>query len=288
MKYLLIFTYLIYFNTQAQSLRVLNFNTMCDFCHGSDFFHYSKRQEQLKEVIKRHLPDLMSLQELRTVSQVDDLLPKTSDYEVIATEGFLASYADPAIVYNKKKLTLISSRNYWLGPKEGQFSFGWKAALPRQILIAKFEYQGKSFHFLASHFDNLQENLKGALEVLNKLGSELKGPLLFAGDTNIPTDMKLYQEFSSQWLDAFDMKESFQVLGGYQSDKDICYLRKGKIFPACRVEHFLVDKRYDWKIKNIVLDAKKDENQTYPSDHRAYLAEIVIPSDAPQSSSSNQ
>lgn len=287
--YLILFSLCLQLNdVQADAIRVLNFNTMCDFCKGSSFFDYSKRQKELRELIQRHKPDLMSLQELRTRSQVEELVLDTEKYGIIATEGLLMSYADPAIVYNKNKFRLITFKNYWLGPNHGRFSFGWRSALPRQILIAEFVFQGAHFHFVSTHFDNLKTNLKGSIEALNQIASELKGPILFAGDTNIPVDMKLYQKFSLQWHDAFELKESFQILGDYQSDLDICYLKKGKVFPTCRVEHFLVDKKYNWKVKNILLDAKRNSQKEFPSDHRAYVLDVIFPSDAPQSSLSNQ
>lgn len=289
MKFLiLILSLFLKVESQATELTVLNFNTMCDFCHGSDFFSYEKRQKELMSILEFHSADLMSLQELRTIDQVKAILPKSSNYGVIATDSLLMSYADPAIVYNKDKLKLISSKNYWLGPNHGDFSLGWKKALPRQLLIAEFEFEGVRFHFLSSHFDNLRENLKGSIGILNKIASELKGPILFAGDTNIPLDMKIYKEFSKQWKNAFDEKESFQVLGTYQNDKDICYLKKGKVFPICRVEHFLIDKKFKWNVNSLILDARKNKDEKFSSDHRPYVLRIKLPKDAPKSSSLNQ
>ena len=122
--YLILFSLCLQLNdVQADAIRVLNFNTMCDFCKGSSFFDYSKRQKELRELIQRHKPDLMSLQELRTRSQVEELVLDTEKYGIIATEGLLMSYADPAIVYNKNKFRLITFKNYWLGPNHGRFSF---------------------------------------------------------------------------------------------------------------------------------------------------------------------
>lgn len=274
---LLILAILILNNAHAKGIKVLNFNTMCDFCKGSNFFKYDERLKSLQEVINKHKPDLMSLQEFRSLSQVEKLVEEHSKYKIIATDSLLMSYADPAIVYDSTKFELLESENYWLGPKKGKFSFGWSTALPRQILIAKFRFQNKEFYFISSHFDNLRKNLKGATDVLMDLFSQYQLPVLFAGDTNIPMDMKLYSSLTSKITDAFNIKESFHIIGAYKSDKDICYLKKGKVFPTCRVEHFLLSKAHDWKVDSFTIDATKYYDDKFPSDHRPYILEVTIP-----------
>ncbi len=276
MKIVILF-FLIINSVQADSIKVLNFNTMCDFCKGSNLFKYDERIKSLRRVIDKHQPDLMSLQEIRTLSQVERLTKNYPRYKIIATDSLLVSYADPAIVYDSEKLKLLETKNYWLGPNNGKFSFGWSTALPRQILIAKFKSKNKEFYFISSHFDNLRKNLKGASEVLIDIFHQFKLPTLFAGDTNIPMDMRLYTSLTSEVTDAFDLKENFNVMGEYKSDKDICYLKKGKVFPTCRVEHFLLSKAHDWKVKSFTIDANKYYEGKFPSDHRPYILDVEIP-----------
>ena len=86
----------------------------------------------------------------------------------------------------------------------------------------------------------------------------------------ITEDADYYHELViEQFLNAFDLKTSFQIDGEYQKDKDLCYLRKGKNFPACRVDHILFTGNSPWKVKNWFIDTfKGQELQNYPSDHR--------------------
>lgn len=262
----------------------MNFNTMCDFCNGSDFFKYDERLEKISALIKESKPDLISLQELRTVSQIKDILQENPEYNYIATDSFLMSYADPAILYKKDLFELIESKHLWLGPNKGKFSFGWETALPRQLLIAKFKYKSITFNLLSSHFDNLIENLKASADFLQTTIKTLKEPFIFAADTNIPLDMEVYEKLSSGMINAFDVKESFAVKGEYKSDLDICYTRKGKVFPTCRVEHVFFSTGYAWKINSFVIDATDKKL----SDHRPIFVEFEFPKDAQQSSSSEK
>jgi endonuclease/exonuclease/phosphatase family metal-dependent hydrolase len=277
MRILLLFLFTL--NAQAQ-VKILNFNTMCDFCHGSDFFKYDERLKKIAKLIQKTKPDLLSLQELRSTSQIEEIIKLNPEYDYIATEYTLVSYADPAILYNKNKFKLIGKKNLWIGPKKGNFTFGWKAALPRQILVAKFQYQEHIFNFLSSHFDNQIDNLKSSAKFFQEFIKELKEPFIFAADTNIPLDMPEYEKMSSGLVNAFDIKESFAVRGVYTSDKDICYTKKGKVFPTCRVEHILMNTGFPWRVKSFVIDA---EDKTL-SDHRPIFVEIEFPKVAPQSS----
>ena len=263
-------------------IKILNFNTMCDVCKGSDYFQYENRLQQIAQQIKKHNPDLVSLQELRTISQVKKITEILTDYHFIATDGFLMSYADPTILYKKNKFTLINSQTYWLGPNQGNFSLGWEVSLPRQLMVARLRYQKREFNFIASHFDNRMKNLENSIIFTNQIAAQLTGPIIFAADTNIAVDTSLYKSLTNMFIDSFDLKKTLSITGSYQSDRDICYLRKGKEFPNCRVEHILIDKKFKWDVANYSIDA----TTINLSDHRAHIVELKLPRDAPQSSSS--
>ncbi len=276
MKLILFFLFLLPFNSFALSIKVMTFNTMCDFCKGSDFFNYDKRIKQIHKIIEKHRPDLIALQEVRTTGQIRKILGELPDYKIISNEGEWISYADPTLIYNAKKFELLSEHRRWLGPGDGSFTLGWKYALPRQILWGVFKTKERNIIFASTHFDNLLANLLGSAYLVNKIFREAKDPVILAADTNIRTNMPEYQTLTQQvFINAFDIKKNFKVDGAYHSDKDLCYLRKGHNFPDCRVDHVLLSGQHPWQVLNYVIDTTKF-NGKFPSDHRAVITEIKI------------
>jgi endonuclease/exonuclease/phosphatase family metal-dependent hydrolase len=112
--------------------------------------------------------------------------------------------------------------------------------------------------------------------MINAFFSKFQVPILFAADTNMTTDMKEYQVLVEDlFINTFNLKESFKVKGAYQDDKDLCYLRKGKVFPACRVDHILISQPKRWKVKEFSIDTNK-YGKTFPSDHRPVILSIEL------------
>ncbi len=259
---------------KAATLKVMSFNTMCDFCKGSNFFKYNERIKQIHQTIKKHGPDLVALQEVRTVSQVKQILAGLPQYDYFTTDSMLISYADPTVIYNKHKFKRIGEKQFWLGPKSGDFSLGWKFALPRQLVWVKLKMENYEFIFASSHLDNRIENLRGSSKMLNSIFKKITIPIIFAADTNLTTDMPEYTDLIKNiFVNAFDLKDSLSVQGTYSSDKDICYLRKGKVFPLCRVDHIFFSKKHKWSVSNYIIDAVK-EGDDFASDHRPIITTV--------------
>ena len=117
----------------SKEFSVMTFNTMCDFCKGSKLSEYDERLRSVRELILKNSPDLISLQELRSKKHLSFIAKELPDHKSIVSDYTLVSYADPAILFNTKKFKLIKAGQFWLGPNEGRFSFGWKYSLPRQV-----------------------------------------------------------------------------------------------------------------------------------------------------------
>jgi endonuclease/exonuclease/phosphatase family metal-dependent hydrolase len=273
-----IFLIILFTQPSFANITVLNFNTMCDYCKGSDSDQYPKRVKTMQDLIKIYNPDLMSLQEIRKSSQIEKILSPFSKYKYIATDLWFFSYADPAIVYNSNKYKLIEQKQFWLGPvKPGSFSTGWKFALPRQLLSVLLEdiKTQKRFYFLSTHFDNRIENLNGSAEFVNKYIRSLTLPVILAGDTNLTVDMPEYKKLlGDNLINAFDVKKELSLIGKYQGEKELCYHAKGSKFPECRVDHFLLSKNSPWKVERFLLDTLKTENGIFPSDHRPVVIQL--------------
>lgn len=267
------------FLSQARAdFTLLNFNTMCDVCNGSSWSGYSKRVKSFHNLFEIYKPELVALQEVRTISQLKDILEPFEHYKFVATDSLLLSYADPAIVYDSRRFELIETKNYWLGPDgETSFTFGWKLSLPRQILITKLKDKIKKleFYFISSHFDNRIENLLGAAKFTKGVLKKLEAPILFAADTNLTVDMPAYQEMiDGLFINAFDVKKEFSVIGNYSSDKEICYHRKGKKFPQCRVDHVLLSLEAPWTVRKFMIETMRMDDGKFISDHRPVIVKF--------------
>jgi len=262
----------------STKIKVMNFNTMCDFCHGSEFFQYEDRLKSLNKIILKHKPDIISLQELRTTSHITKILAQLRHFQTVSSEYMFMSYADPAIAFDRTKYTLIEQGQFWLGPNEGKFTWGWRTAIPRRVHWVKLkDLEGMEFVFVSSHFDNLRKNLAGAANLVNQYFKVFKDPIIFAADTNITPDMPEFTNMiKGTFIDAFDIKESFEVLGEYKSDRDICYDKKGEVFPVCRVEHILLSSKHKWKVGKFIIDADKNHNGNFPSDHRPVITTVEL------------
>jgi endonuclease/exonuclease/phosphatase family metal-dependent hydrolase len=250
---------------------------MCDFCKGSNFFDYETRIAEIQKSIKILEPDIISLQEVRTVSQLEKILHPFKNYQMITSDYGIVSYADPAIIFNKNKFKLTDKGQFWLGPNKGNFSLGWKFALPRQVHWVKLETieTKQSFYFISSHFDNRLENLAGSVDMLRDFAINKKLPIIFAADTNMTIDMPEYKKLVHKlFFNAFDLKSQFTAVGSYESERDLCYLKKGKKFPECRVDHILLSQNTAWKVYSFIVDASRTKGQGFSSDHRAVMAII--------------
>ncbi len=257
------------------NIKVLTYNTMCDFCKGSDYFSYDKRLKKIRDNITNQAADLIAIQELRSGDYVDYINTALPEFKSIYTNSFLMSYADPAILYNSKKFTLLEKGQLWLGPNPNSFNTGWKLALPRQLLWAKLKYQDFVFIFMTSHFDNRLENIAGSIELVSKFSLEHKVPIIFAADTNTTIEMKEYKLFKENFINTFDLKKSFQIVGEYSNDRELCYLKKGKHFPECRVDHIFISKNSPFEVDQFSVILKRF-NKKFASDHRPVTVTLKV------------
>ncbi len=264
---------------RAMDFSLLSFNTMCDFCHKDNRDNFSERKELLRQVIEDHKADLVALQEVRTGGQVRDFFKNTPTYKLFFTKAVLMSYADPALAINTAKFKVLKNGQFWLGPGEG-FSFGWKMALPRQVIWAKLKSKedGKELYFVSGHFDNRIENLLGAADLVNQFIKGLDAPVVFAGDTNITPDFEGYSMLlGGELKNAFSLKEKFSTIGKPKQAEDLCYHRKGDKFPACRVDHILLSKGDDWKVSEWAIDVRRlGPANRFPSDHRPVFGRLSL------------
>lgn len=249
---------------------------MCDFCHKTPEDEFEYRKKPIRKIINKYNADLIALQEVRTSYQLKYFTQDLKNRKLIYKSFGPLSFPDPAIIVNTKKYKILSENFYWLGPREGDFSFGWKWSVPRQLIWVKLQeiQTGEKFIFATTHFDNRNENLLGSAQAVQKLFSDKQIPVIFSGDTNLPIEYETYKVLTKNtFQNSFDISstEKFNSIPG----KDLCYKRKGKKFPACRVDHILLSNKHTWKSEKFIIDLEKF-NGRFPSDHRAVINDISL------------
>jgi len=255
----------------------MSFNTLCDFCTKKNHDDFDMRQYQISKVIRTHRADLISLQEIRTGSQVKEIFSNLSHYTFIYPDSWILSYADAALAINTKRFEIIESGHLWLGPNNGNFTFGWKVALPRVMVWSKIKEikTQKELLFIGSHFDNRVENMIGSAKLVNDFIKKKNLPVIFAADTNATTDFEGYKI-----LEGKSFANSFNLTKrniASSNSKDLCYSRKGDHFPTCRVDHILYSKNSIFKPVDWTIDTSRfGKNQRFPSDHRAVVATFTL------------
>jgi endonuclease/exonuclease/phosphatase family metal-dependent hydrolase len=116
--------------------------------------------------------------------------------------------------------------------------------------------------------------MEGSIKMIREFLADKKIPIIFAADTNMTVDMIEYKKLTqSLFLNAYDLRAQFTTVGNYQTDSDLCYLKKGDKFPMCRVDHILLSQANNWKVHTFIIDATK-YNNSFTSDHRAVMSII--------------
>lgn len=256
---------------------VLTFNTLCDFCTKKNYEPFKQRSLYISNILKKYSPELISLQEVRTGSQIKEIFTPLSNYHLVYADSFFLSYADATIAINKNKFDVLNEGSMWLGPKNGRFSLGWKMALPRIMVWAQLKdrVSKKEFIFIGSHFDNRKENMVGSAKLIQNFIKSKNLPVIFAGDTNANLDYIGYEYLLGKNLsNSFDHSK---IELTSKNNKDLCYERKGDIFPDCRVDHILFSKDSFFKPKSWLIDTSRfgAQNQ-FPSDHRPIVASFIL------------
>lgn len=233
------------------------------------------RIQTIQKIIKENSPDLISLQEIRSADHLEKLFSKLEDYTFYPKPHFLLSYADPAFAFKKSLFQLLDQGSFWLGPKDGQFSFGWKPALPRMLRWVKLYSikKDKTFYLVTTHLDNRIENLEGSATQIRKFIEEKNLPVIFAADTNITKEMPQYKLLmGTSLINGFDEFQKTALSKNDSYKREFCYLKKGKIFPDCMVEHILFSNNLKWKIKDFKVDlTTMPDGKSFPSDHRPFF-----------------
>lgn len=248
-------------------LKLMTFNTMCEFCHKKDADVFDNRKMLIKDIIKKSDADIISLQEVIRSSQLEYFVD-TDKYNLHYYQNALVSYPDAALAIKKKDFLILDKGHFWLGENTTNFNFGWKWAMPRILLWMKVQHiqTKRVFTIYGSHFDNRLENLAGSSKLIRRIAKESEN-MIFLADTNSTYEMQSYQTMQEALIDlAID----------FEGGREYCYLKKGKKFPDCRVDHIMTNIKDVKTNKYEVILEKVTNTERFPSDHRPIYLEVSL------------
>lgn len=151
-------------------------------------------------------PDVFGTQELKS-GQVKDLLAAMPQYSFIgvAREDGKEDGEYSAIFYNRDKIRLIDSGNFWISETPDRPSKGWDGQCTRICTWGHFETaDGKPFYYFNMHMDHIgvvarREGGKLIVEKIKEIAGD-GATVLLSGDFNVDQTSEVYNVFASSGI----------------------------------------------------------------------------------------
>jgi len=264
----------------AAPLKVMTFNVMCDFCGTlAENGRFRERLAGVADTIRRHNPDLISIQEIWSGSDIREIEKLLGDeYTSVYANSILVGYADPTLLIRKSRFKIIENDGMWLGPNSPDFSFGWVTTFPRRVEWVTLEDRSDQSRFIFSgaHFDNRAVNKDLSVDLVLEKFRQFTLPLVFAGDTNLRPAYPAYAKMKEALRDTFLEVPNHRYFSNTPVvNADGCNVQKAPSFPDCRVDHVLLSHGAPWKVKEWGVDTfRYFGNRSFLSDHRAVIVEL--------------
>ena len=263
---------------------VVTFNVLCSFCNPSEYDPWEDRLAYFTDIFNRWDPDLIGLQELIWASEVEEMVALRPGYAALHfhdDEGeFLKDYPDSMILYREDRFELVENGFYWLSETpDVPWSGGWtEAQLWRLVAWAQLRQKsdGREFYFASTHVDNNSPNQEMSAPVIleRTAGYAERMPVIVVGDFNSKPGSEAYTTLTKgvggegfRFINAFDIARDWSV----ETNQD----------PAppydvdSRIDHIFLDGGAGWACPRWIVDMYVyGENDRYPSDHYAIVAEL--------------
>ncbi|MDD6888680.1 MAG: endonuclease/exonuclease/phosphatase family protein [Bacteroidales bacterium] len=151
-------------------------------------------------------PDVLGTQELKA-GQVNDMLNAMPQYSYIgvAREDGKEDGEYSAIFYNRERISLIDSGNFWISETPDRPSKGWDAQCTRICTWGKFATaDGATFFFFNMHMDHVGiiARREGGKLIVNKI-KEIAGDgatVILSGDFNVDQSSEVYGVFAGSGI----------------------------------------------------------------------------------------
>ena len=226
-------------------------------------------------------PDVFGAQEVLE-PQLQDMLQRLDGYDYIGVgrdDGKKkGEYA--AIFYDKQKLRLVDSGNFWLSETPDKPSLGWDAACIRVCTWGKFENSttGLQFLFLNLHTDHVgvvarREAARLVVERIRQMAGD-DMPVVLTGDFNVDQHDETYGIFTQAGLlDCYTatrlrFAENGTFNGWHQERKT-----------DSRIDHVFVSKHFAVDRYGILTNTYWTDQRRLPSDHYPVFVRLqtVVP-----------
>lgn len=267
------------------ALRVMSFNMQCPLCGRSDYGSWAEREEGLIKTLRTARPDLLSSQELMFDSNLETVrraLPNLEPHYVNPGLPWL----DVVVWIDRQRFEVLEEGHFWLGPSpDSTLGFGWTWSVPRVLLWLHLRdhASGVEFTVAGTHLDNNRGNKPHAVALLRERLPRLgPRPFILAGDFNLQATSPLLAELTRAappaLIDSFDLARDVETLGAGPGPVERgCKDFLSQPFPACRIDHVLVDRASGWTAARHTVDLRRlGPGGNFVSDHRAVWVELEL------------
>jgi endonuclease/exonuclease/phosphatase family metal-dependent hydrolase len=255
---------------------------------------WDKRKELAVDVLRRHHPDVVGLQEALR-AQLDDIeaaLPEYGEIGVGRDDGRTGGEYS-AILYRRDRLDVNESGTFWLSDKpETPGSITWGNACPRLCTWARFVPQppGQAFYLFNTHLDHVSQlsREKGVILLMEHVQKRKhQDPIILTGDLNagennpavryLKGEDKLDVAWNGLAKNPLPLVDTFRVLHPDDTDVGTFHSFKG-VSSGPKIDYIFARPGTKVLLAAIVRDHQGDR---CPSDHFPMLAELRFP-DRPQ------
>jgi endonuclease/exonuclease/phosphatase family metal-dependent hydrolase len=266
----------------SQTVTVMSYNIRLD-TKADGVNQWGNRIEKVSDLIKKHNPDLLGVQEALH-NQMMDLQKNLPDYQFVGVgrDDGKEKGEYSAIFYKKDKFEVLKQNTFWLSETpEIPGSKSWDAAITRVVTFAvlKEKSTGKSFIYANTHFDHIGKEarknsanvikayLKGFIAGSTFNKSEKEIPILVSGDFNSePTADPYLNMVDGKELVLTDARPATDLTGTF------CGFEVGKI--ECRTIDYIFHSA-QWKASDYKVIQDHD-GKFYPSDHLPVMASFTL------------
>ncbi|MBL7870089.1 MAG: endonuclease/exonuclease/phosphatase family protein [Cyclobacteriaceae bacterium] len=256
----------------SQTVTVMSYNIRLD-TKADGVNQWGNRIEKVSDLIKKHNPDLLGVQEALH-NQMLDLQKHLPNYQFVgvARDDGKEKGEYSAIFYKKDKFDVLKQNTFWLSESPTvPGSKSWDAAITRVVTfsVLKEKSSGKSFIYANTHFDHMgEEARKNSANAIKQLLLDfMKGykeiPALVSGDFNSePTDEPYLNMINGKKIVLADARPATDLTGTF------CGFEVDKI--ACRTIDYIFHSA-QWKASHYKVIQDHD-GKFYPSDHLPVMA----------------
>ena len=261
----------------AAELRVMSFNIRFGTADdGPD--RWERRAPRTIEMIRRHDPDVLGLQEAMPF-QAEQLLAALPAYAAAGVGGrgegdpYAGGGQDIPILFRKGRFELLEDGRFWLSETPGERSKSWDSSMVRAAHWARLRdvAAGRELLVVNTHFDHRGEvSRREAAGVIRRKIDELSGgamPVVVTGDFNTSEDSEPYEVLVGD-TGRPPLIDSYRAAGGLPEGHARTYT-----FNGFRDEWNGRKGRIDWVLHSPelrVVKAGTDRDRIegrYPSDH---------------------